>query len=204
VAIQLSKGQRISLQKTAPKLRRVALGLAWEPIKTEGFFARLFDSRVETVDLDASCACLDGNGKSIEAVWFGRLASSNGAIRHSGDNRTGDGDGDDETIFVDLPSVDARITALIFTINSFSGQTFERVKASSCRLIDTESKQTLASFALDAQGKHTAMLMVALLKKGSDWEMSAIGNTGEGRTYKDLAVPIREWVKNNQNTKGAT
>jgi len=197
VAIKLSKGQRISLEKTAPKLRRVALGLAWEPIVPEGFLARLFSGGGEAVDLDASCACLDREGNQIDAVWFRKLVSTDGAIRHSGDNRTGEGAGDDETLSVDLAGLDPRIVALVFTINSFTGQSFQRVKASSCRLINVEAGQALAQFALDAQGTHTALLMAALLRKGTDWEMSAIGETGFGRTLQDLTDPVRAWVKRN-------
>ena len=202
MAINLSKGQKISLEKTAPALRRVELGLAWEPIEPKGFLGRLFNNP-ESVDLDASCVCLDAQGNEVDVVWFRKLVSTDRAIKHSGDNRTGDGDGDDETLAVDLGALDARIAGLVFTINSFSGQSFQRVKASSCRLINAQTKETLARFALDSQGKHTALLMAALVKKGGDWEMSAIGDTGFGSTYRDLAGPIRDWMKNNHATGAA-
>jgi tellurium resistance protein TerZ len=202
VAINLSKGQKISLEKTAPRLTRVELGLAWEPIEPKGIFGKIFKIN-EAVDLDASCVCLDAKGNEIDVVWFRKLVSTDQAIRHSGDNRTGDGEGDDETLMVDLAALDARITGLMFTINSFSGQSFQRVRASSCRLINAASKEALARFALDAQGKHTALLMAALVKKGGDWEMSAIGDTGYGSTYRDLAEPIRAWMINNQSAGAA-
>jgi len=195
VAINLSKGQKISLEKTAPKLARIALGLAWQPIEPKGFFGRVFGGS-ETVDLDASCVCLDARGKEIDVIWFRKLVSTDKAIRHSGDNRTGEGDGDDETLSVDLASLDARIAVLMFTINSFSGQSFQRVRSSSCRLINVQTREALAMFSLDAQGKHTALLMAALTRRGADWEMSAIGEPGFGSTYRDLAGPIEAWIEN--------
>lgn len=201
MAINLSKGQKISLEKTAPRLQRVDLGLAWEPIASGGFIGKLFDMK-ESVDLDASCVCLEAGGKEVDVVWFRKLVSTDRAIRHSGDNRTGDGDGDDETLSLDLTALNPRVCVLMFTINSFSGQSFQRVKASSCRLINAQTRETLARFELDAQGKHTALLMAALTRKGADWEMSAIGETGFGSTYRDLAEPIAQWIKNNY-TPGA-
>lgn len=194
MAINLSKGQKISLEKTAPKLSKIALGLAWQPIEPKGFFGRVFNVS-EAVDLDASCVCLDAQGREIDVIWFRKLESTDRAVRHSGDNRTGEGDGDDETLTVDLGKLDARVSVLMFTINSFSGQSFQRVRSSSCRLINTQSKEGLAMFSLDAQGKHTALLMAALTRRGSDWEMSAIGEPGYGSTYRDLAGPIGDWIK---------
>jgi tellurium resistance protein TerZ len=196
VAINLSKGQKISLEKTAPKLSKIALGLAWQPIAPKGFFGRVLKFS-EAVDLDASCVCLDARGKEIDVVWFRKLESTDRAIRHSGDNRTGEGDGDDETLSVNLGQLDPRVSVLMFTINSFSGQSFVRVKSSTCRLIDAQSRQTLARFELDAQGEHTALVMAALTRKGADWEMNAIGQTGYGSTYRDLSGPIGEWIKYN-------
>lgn len=195
MAINLSKGQKISLEKTAPKLSRIALGLAWQPIDPKGFFGRIFNTS-EAVDLDASCVCLDAQGKEIDVIWFRKLVSTDKAVRHSGDNRTDEGDGDDETLSVDLAGLDARIAVLMFTINSFSGQSFQRVRSSSCRLLNLQTREALAMFSLDAQGRHTALLMAALTRRGTDWEMSAIGEPGFGSTYRDLAGPIEAWIKN--------
>lgn len=196
VAINLSKGQKISLEKTAPRLTRVELGLAWEPIEPRGLFGKLF-KLPEAVDLDASCVCLDETGREIDAVWFRKLQSTDRAIRHSGDDRTGEGEGDDEVLSVDLAKLDKRVSVLMFTVNSFSGQSFVRVKSSTCRLLDAQHRQTLARFELDAQGEHTALLMAALTRKGADWEMNAIGQIGRGSTYRDLAEPIGQWIKYN-------
>ena len=82
----------------------------------------------DSIDLDASAIMFDENNKALDSIWFGQLQSRDGSIKHSGDNRTGDGDGDDESIHVDLTKVPAQVKSIVFTISSFRGQTFEKLK----------------------------------------------------------------------------
>ena len=129
MALTLSKNQSISLEKTAGTgLSNVSLGLGWDPVKTGGFLSKLLGGGNDSIDLDASCIVLDGEFAPIDVVWFRQLASKDGSIEHSGDNLTGDGDGDDETISVDLQRLPALAKHLVFTVNSFRGQTFDQVE----------------------------------------------------------------------------
>lgn len=178
--LSLAKGQPLSLAKTAGSpLTRVVLGLGWEPASS---LFGLFSGG--SIDLDASVACCDARGQVVDQVWFGRLVSHDGAIRHSGDNRTGDGDGDDEVITVDLRRLDPRIERLVVTITSWTGQTFDRVAGASCRLGD--GARTLARYDLPGQGRHTALVMASLDRHGGAWDVTALGRPAEGRSLSDL------------------
>ncbi|PCR97545.1 stress protein [Pseudomonas fluorescens] len=185
MALTLSKQQSISLEKTAGSaLTRISLGLGWDPVKA-GFLGKLMGSGGE-IDLDASCILLDESLQVIDLVWFRQLKSQDGSIQHSGDNRTGEGDGDDETIHVDLSRLPAAVKHLIFTVNSFTGQNFDKVEKAYCRIVNASNKSELARFNLSEKGGHTGIVMASLSRKGSDWEFKAIGETTRGRTADDL------------------
>src|SRR5829696_6721684 len=130
MAISLSKGQKISLDKEAGgPLTRVVMGLGWDVVKKSGgggFFGLLGGGGGD-IDLDASCVMFDMNNQMVDAIWFKQLQSRDGSIRHTGDNLTGAGDGDDEQIIVDLSAVPPQVTALVFTVNSFTGDTFDKI-----------------------------------------------------------------------------
>lgn len=115
-----------------------------------------------------------------------QLTSKDGSIRHSGDNRTGDGDGDDESITVDLNRIPANVKTLMFTVNSFTGQSFEKVENAYCRLINAQNNQEVAKFNLSCQGGHTALIVAKLYRHNGEWKMHAIGETAAGRTFHDL------------------
>ena len=128
----------------------------------------------------------DEQNQSVDAIWFAQLASKDGSIRHSGDNRTGAGDGDDETVTVDLSRVPANVKSLMFTVNSFRGQSFEKVQNAYCRLINAQNNQEVAKFNLSCQGAHTALIVAKLYRHNGEWKMHAIGETATGRTFHDL------------------
>lgn len=185
MALTLSKNQSISLEKTAGAgLAKVTLGLGWDP-EQSGFLGKLF-GQGGSIDLDASCILFDADLQPIDLVWFRQLQSRDGSIRHSGDNRTGEGEGDDESISVDLNALPAAVTHLVFTVNSFTGQSFERVKNAYCRIINAANKAELARFNLSEQGPHTGVVMANLSRGTSGWEFKAIGQTTTGRTADDL------------------
>jgi tellurium resistance protein TerZ len=118
--VSLSKGQTISLEKRGGgTLTRVRMGLGWDAIKKKGMFGKLKD---QSVDLDASALLFDGNRQLVDQVWFQQLRSKDGSVQHTGDNLTGAGEGDDESIVVDLQSVPATINQIVFVVNSFTGQ----------------------------------------------------------------------------------
>ncbi len=186
MALTLSKNQSISLEKTAgSSLTTVSLGLGWDPVKAGGFFGKLLGGKDE-IDLDASCIVLDGDKAPIDLVWFRQLKSKDGSINHSGDNLTGEGEGDDETIHVDLQRLPSNVQHLVFTVNSFRGQTFDKVENAYCRILDQSHNKELARFNLSEKGGHTGVVMACLSRESSGWEFKAIGRSTNGRTADDL------------------
>ena len=97
--VSLTKGQTVSLRKEGGTLRNVRMGLGWDAAKKKGLFGRM---RTQTIDLDASALLFDAAGTLVDQVWFQQLRSKDGSVQHTGDNLTGDGEGDDESIKVDL------------------------------------------------------------------------------------------------------
>ncbi|WP_201535718.1 TerD family protein [Psychrobacter ciconiae] len=202
MAVSLQKGQKISLAKEAGgELNRVKLGLGWDvatqnvPQKS-GLLGKLFGGGVggDSIDLDASCIMFDANKQQVDAIWFSQLQSKDGSITHSGDNRTGAGDGDDEVINVDLSRVPSNVTALVFTVNSFTGQSFDSVANAYCRLIDANNNNEVARYDLSAQGNHTALIMAKVYRHNNEWKMHAIGEIATGRTFHDLMPAIVPFV----------
>lgn len=189
MAINLQKGQKISLDKEAGvTLTKIIMGLGWDVVKSKGFLG--FGGSAPSVDLDASCILFDEKGESVDAVWFRQLKSKDGSITHTGDNRDGAGDGDDEQIIVDLQNVPANIKSLVFTVNSFTGQNFSQIDNATCRIVNANDKKEVARFNLSALGPHTAQIMAKLYRHNSEWKMHAIGETGNGRTFQELLPQI--------------
>jgi tellurium resistance protein TerZ len=190
MSVNLQKGQKISLDKEAGGgLSRVTMGLGWDAIKSKGFFG-FGGGKSDAVDLDASVVMFDESNKPVDVIWFRQLKSKDGSIVHTGDNRTGAGDGDDEQITVDLNAVPASVKALVFTVNSFTGQTFATVENAYCRLINAGNQQEVARFNLSVTGSHSAQIMAKLYRHGGEWKMHAIGENGSGRTFDDLMPQI--------------
>ena len=186
MAVNLQKGQKISLEKEAGgALSRVTMGLGWDVAKSKGFFG-FGGGQGQPVDLDASVVMFDESNRPVDVVWFRQLKSKDGSILHTGDNRTGAGDGDDEQIVVDLRSVPPQVKSLVFTVNSFTGQNFSTVENAFCRIFDTGSSKEIARYDLSVQGSHTAQIMAKLYRHNGEWKMHAIGENGSGRTFDDL------------------
>lgn len=188
--VNLQKGQTVRLEKSGGgALSRVTMGLGWDVKKAKGFFGFLGGGSGD-IDLDASCLLFDGARKLVDQVWFRQLTSADGSIVHSGDNLTGAGDGDDEMIHVDLTKLPASVTALVFTVNSFRGDTFDRIENAYCRLVDATNKTELARFDLSGAGSHTGQVMAQLTRTGTDWSMKALGLKTAGRTFHDMMGDI--------------
>ncbi|HBG95270.1 MAG TPA: Tellurium resistance protein terZ [Chromatiaceae bacterium] len=184
MSINLTKGQRISLEKDcAPGLSQVALGLGWGQREKKGLFG---GTKQVDVDLDASCL-LFANRNLIDVVWFQQLRSKDGAVVHTGDDRSGGGSADNEIIRVDLTRLPKEVDALIFTVNSFLNDSFEGIPNARCRLLDAKSDQELARFDLTLDGGgHTGMVMAKLYRKDGAWNLHAIGDKGHGRTFQEM------------------
>jgi tellurium resistance protein TerZ len=189
MAVNLQKGQKISLSKEAGgSLSKVVMGLGWDAVKKKGLLG--FGGGGQEIDLDASCLLFDDSGAVTDAVWFRQLRSQDGSIQHTGDNRTGDGDGDDEQIMVDLDRVPANIKSLVFTVNSFTGQNFSQVANAFCRIVDGSNGRELARYDLSVQGSHSAQIMAKVYRHNGEWKMHAIGENGTGRTFQELLPQI--------------
>ncbi|OCC12203.1 TerD family protein [Streptomyces sp. PTY087I2] len=181
--VSLRKNQTVSLVKGgAPLLSRVRMGLGWEPA-----------FRGKDIDLDASVIAYGPNRNHLDSCYFGKLAILNGAIKHSGDNLTGEGEGDDETIVVDLGRIPAEATGLVFTVNSFTGQKFNEVAKAYCRLIDDASGEELVRFDLTGAEPQTGVMMAKLIKQFTgEWEMTAMGEFVKSRTVRGMVKPAAQ------------
>jgi tellurium resistance protein TerZ len=189
MAVNLQKGQKISLDKEAGvKLTKIIMGLGWDAVKSKGFFG--FGRKAPDIDLDASCILFDTDGNPTDAAWFRQLKTKDGSVVHTGDNRTGAGDGDDEQIIVDLTRVPANVKSLVFTVNSFTGQNFSQIENATCRIVNAANHQEVARFNLSTLGAHNAQIMAKLYRHDGEWKMHAIGEIGNGRTFAELMPQI--------------
>ncbi|MDR1109645.1 MAG: TerD family protein [Deltaproteobacteria bacterium] len=183
MAINLVKGQKISLDKeSGAGLAKVVMGLGWDPAKKKGFFSR----KPAEIDLDASCTLFDENKTPLDFVYFGQLRSKDGSILHTGDNLTGEGEGDDEQIIVDLSRVPQHVKYLVFTVNSYQGQTFNEVDNAYCRIVDDKDGKELARFTLSGGGDNTALVMAKVYRHQGEWKMHALGEKTSGRVVNEL------------------
>jgi tellurium resistance protein TerZ len=195
MAISLAKEQKISLSKESGNgLTRVFMGLGWDPIKPKGFLGGLFSMNDGEIDLDASCMMFDNQKKLIDTVWFRQLKSNDGSIQHTGDNLTGDGDGDDEVIKVDLTRLSSNVQTLVFIITSFRGQTFDKVDAAFCRIVDSTNNKELARYTLSDKTPVTAQIMAKIYKENGEWMMQALGVPTNGTVQNQLISTVEQYL----------
>ncbi|MDN3021106.1 TerD family protein [Streptomyces sp. S.PB5] len=181
--VSLQKNQTVSLVKGGrPLLSSVKMGLGWEPAY-----------RGKDIDLDASVIAFGPQRNHVDSCYFGKLQIVGGAIRHSGDNLTGEGGGDDEVITVDLGRLPQEVTGLVFTVNSFSGQKFTEVAKAYCRLLDGTTGEELVRFDLTSAEPQTGVMMAKLIKQFSgEWEMTAMGDFVKSRTVRGMVKPAAQ------------
>ncbi|UDY23238.1 TerD family protein [Nocardioides sp. Kera G14] len=189
MSVSLSKGQTVSLaKKDGGSLTHVRMGLGWDAVKKKGLFG---GSKSQSIDLDASAVLYDAAKNVVDQVWFRQLKSKDGAVQHSGDNLTGAGEGDDESITVFLDRLPAQVQTIVFIVNSFTGQNFSQIENAFCRLVDETTRTEIAKYELTGSGTHTAQVMAKVSREGAGWSMTAIGNIANGRTFKDLLPAIQ-------------
>ncbi|WP_280206612.1 TerD family protein, partial [Nocardia cyriacigeorgica] len=123
-----------------------------------------------------------------DVAYYGQLSSKDGSVRHQGDNLTGEGEGDDEMILVDLTRIPAHISTLFFIVTSYKGHTFEQVQNAFCRLIDGGNNAELARYTLAGGMPFTAMAMAKVYRVGADWKMQALGEGFQAK-HPGEAVP---------------
>lgn len=175
MAISLKKGQKIDLTKTNPGLSKVLVGLGWDVNKYDGGSA---------FDLDASAFMQDTNGKARnenDFIFYGNLKSACGSVEHLGDNLTGDGDGDDEQIIVDLSKVPADIDKISFTVTIYEHearqQNFGQVSNAFIRIVDSATGTELVRYDLcEDFSIETALVVGELYRNNGEWKFCAVGS----------------------------
>ena len=187
--VSLAKGQSVSLKKRdGGTLTTVRMGLGWDAMKVRGFFGRM---KEQAIDLDASALLFDAAGSLVDQVWFQQLRSADGALQHTGDNLTGAGDGDDESIMVDLRAISPVVQQIVFVVNSFTGENFSQIENAFCRLVDSASRDAeIARYELTGSGTHNAQVMAKVSRDGQGWTMTAIGSRASGRTFHDILPAV--------------
>ena len=185
-AVSLSKGQKVTLTKDGGRLTKIRMGLGWDPVRKRG----LFGSREVDIDLDASAILFAGR-KPVDIAFYNQLTSKDGSVVHTGDNRTGEGEGDDETMLVDLSRVPGTVTTIVFVVTSYEGQTFEQVTNAFCRLVDGTTGDELARYTLAGGMPFTGMTMAKVYREGGAWKLQAIGEGMPSRNPTE-AVPHLE------------
>jgi len=181
MSVSLVKGQKVSLSKNGSSLSHIFVGLGWDMAK-----------KAAAIDLDASCLVFGESGNLVDQIWFGQLSGMAGAITHTGDNLTGEGDGDDEVIKVDLSKISSNVNTLIFTVSSFRGQTFDKIANASCRVVDSVSNNELVTFSLSEMGSHAGLIMAKIYRHKEEWKVHAIGEKTMGRTFRDMIPTIQK------------
>ena len=187
MSVNLVKGQKISLTKETG-LRKVMVGLGWDEAqqKKGGFFKALFSVKPQPIDCDASCILLGADGKVLSnnlnetVVYFNNLRHSSGAIVHQGDNLTGEGEGDDEQILVDLSKVPENVDKLVFVVNIYDanqrGQHFGMIENAFIRLVDVNKNTEICRYSLtDDYSGMTGMIAGEIYRQDGEWKFNAIG-----------------------------
>jgi tellurium resistance protein TerD len=175
MAINLSKGQKISLEKESPGLKKIVVGLGWDVKKS--------DTGVD-FDLDASVILAGENGKMVSDkhfIFYNNLKSPDGSVEHTGDNKTGAGEGDDEQVKVDLSKVSPEVKKVVFVVTIHDAdarkQNFGQVSNSFVRLVNEETGQEVVRYDLgEDYSTETAMLMAEIYNHNGEWKMTALGN----------------------------
>ncbi len=188
MAISLSKGGNISLEKVAPGMTSIALGLGWGQKEKKGFFGK----KMVNVDLDASCLLFDDKKNLVDSIWFNQLKSRDGSVVHTGDDLTGGGQAGtpNEVINVYLKNLPQNIKALVFTVNSFSSDSFDGIPNAFCVLQNLDNKEEIARYNLSVEGGgHTGLVIAKLYNHNNEWKFKALGEWGKGRTF-DKLLPV--------------
>ncbi|WP_016906655.1 MULTISPECIES: TerD family protein [Streptomyces] len=173
MGVSLNKGGNVSLTKEAPNLTAVMVGLGWDARTTTG----------SDFDLDASALLTNAEGKvgdDRNFVFFNNLASQDGSVQHTGDNLTGEGEGDDEVINVNLAGVPAEVEKVVFPVSIYDAETrqqsFGQVRNAYIRVVNQADGNELARYDLTEDAStETAMVFGELYRHGAEWKFRAIG-----------------------------
>ena len=191
MGVSLTKGGNVSLTKEAPGLTAVDVGLGWDVRTTTG----------AGFDLDASALLLDAAGKVLSNghfVFFNNLKSPDGSVQHTGDNLTGEGEGDDETILIDLSQVPAECDKIVFAVSIYDaetrGQSFGQVRNAFIRVVNQAGGAEIARYDLSEDAStEKAMVFGEVYRAGADWKFRAVGqgySSGLAGIARDFGVPL--------------
>lgn len=197
MGVNLQKGQKVNLKKSdGQALSRIRIGLGWDPVeqKKGGLFGSIFGGSAPDIDCDASVIVCKGgrlSGKG-DVVYFGNLKHSSGAIRHTGDNLTGEGDGDDEQILVDLTAVPADYDKLVFVVNIYDcesrKQDFGMIANAFIRICDERTGEEFCRYNLsESYAGMTAMIFGEIYRYNGEWKFNAIGQGTKDKGLNELA-----------------
>ncbi len=173
MAISLQKGGNVNLSKEAPSLKKLIVGLGWDPRSTDG----------AAFDLDGSAFLLKGDGKvrsDADFIFYNNLKSADGSITHLGDNTTGQGDGDDEQLSIDLAVVPADVERVVVAVTIHDAdarrQNFGQVGKAYIRVLNADGDKEIARFDLSEDGStETAMIFGEVYRAGAEWKFKAVG-----------------------------
>ena len=193
MAINLQKGQRISLEKNnGTKLQNICVGINWGAIEKKNLFG---SKTKEAVDLDGSCALFNEQKQVLDVVYFGNLVSKDNAVKHSGDDLTGDMNGDDgldnEVITLDFSRLNPSINYVAFVLNSFRGHDFGTIPFASIRIYEgTPSRvnEVFAKYDIAHEANfagHVSMVMGVFYKRNGEWKFNAIGEPTKDRKLEE-------------------
>ncbi|MFE2997911.1 TerD family protein [Nocardia sp. NPDC059246] len=189
IAPVLGVGDTVALRRQGADLSFVKMGLGWDPVHVQ----HKWGSRPVEIDLDASALVYAGHDL-VDAAYYGQLVTKDGAIRHSGDNLTGEGKGDDEVITVDLTRVGSHVTAIVFVITSYAGHTFERVRNAFWRLIDGTNSAELTRSNLSSGGPHTGMVVAKVHREDGIWKVQALGHPIQAGHPVEAAAQVTKFL----------
>lgn len=198
MGINLQKGQKIDLTKGGGGLRQVMVGLGWDEAEhPRGFFA----PKPQPIDCDASAILCGANGRIVGndisqcCVYFGNLRHPSGAIVHQGDNLTGEGDGDDEQIMVNLPMVPSQVDKIVFVVNIYDArkrnQHFGLIRNAFIRLVDMDHHTEICRFNLSENYNNMTGLVVGeIYRKNGEWKFNAIGQPVQEASRLDSLIQL--------------
>lgn len=197
MGVNLQKGQKVNLKKSdGQALSRIRIGLGWDPVeqKKGGLFGSIFGGSAPDIDCDASVIVCKGGrlASRDDVVYFGNLKHSSGAIRHTGDNLTGEGEGDDEQILVDLTAVPADYDKLVFVVNIYDcesrKQDFGMIANAFIRICDENTGEEFCRYNLsESYAGMTAMIFGEIYRYNGEWKFNAIGQGTKDKGLNELA-----------------
>ena len=194
MAVNLQKGQKVNLTKSnGKKLTKLMVGLGWDAAESSGGFLKKLFNGGNDIDCDASVFLCKGGKLTDKAdiVYFNNLKHKSGAVKHMGDNLTGEGEGDDEQIFVDLDALPAEYDKLIFVVNIYQAverkQHFGMIKNAFIRIVDSENGEELLHYNLsDNYDNMLAMVAGEVYKRGEEWKFNAVGMGTKDKDLREL------------------